>query len=48
VQQLMGDPNQCGFEMMEPIRVQYIPDAETLTKITQQIEQNLDKYMEEK
>jgi len=48
VHHLLGDEKECGFEMIEPIRTQYIPDEETLTKITQQTEQNLKKYMEEK
>jgi hypothetical protein len=28
--------------------VQYVPDRETLQKITKQVEQNLKQYMEEK
>ena len=47
VNHMLGDAKECGFEMLEPIRVQYVPDAETLTNITQKIEQNLKKYMEE-
>lgn len=43
VQQLMGDPKECGFTMLEPIKAQYIPNAETLAGITQNIEQQLSK-----
>lgn len=43
VQQLLGDPKECGFTMLEPIKAQYIPDAETLAGITQNIEQQLSK-----
>ena len=40
---LLGDPKECGFEMLEPIKVQYIPDAQTLGRITEDIEQQLHK-----
>ncbi len=43
LQQLLGDPKECGFEMLEPIKVQYIPDAQTLAGITENIEQQLSK-----
>ncbi len=48
VHNLLGDAKECGFEMMEPIRLQYIPDKETLNNVTKQVEDNLKKYMEEK
>jgi len=48
LQNLLGDEKECGFAMMQPVKVQYIPDEETLTKITQQVEQNIKQYMEEK
>jgi flavorubredoxin len=48
VHNLLGDDKECGFEMMEPVKVQYIPDEETLQNVTKQIEENLKKYMEEK
>lgn len=41
LQKLLGDPSECGFEMLEPIKTQYIPDAETLAGITQNIERQL-------
>lgn len=43
LQKLLGDPQECGFTMLEPIKVQYIPDAATLYGITQNIEQQLQK-----
>lgn len=43
LQQLLGDPKECGFEMLEPIKVQYIPDSQTLAGITQAIEQQISK-----
>lgn len=48
VHNLLGDPKECGFEMMEPIKVQYIPDEVTLKDITKQVEENIKKTMEEK
>ncbi|MBW6514549.1 MAG: FprA family A-type flavoprotein [Candidatus Syntrophosphaera sp.] len=43
LQHLLGDPQECGFEMLEPITVQYIPSPEALAEITQNIEQQLNK-----
>ncbi|MFB3844701.1 MAG: FprA family A-type flavoprotein [Candidatus Cloacimonadaceae bacterium] len=48
VHHLLGDDKECGFTMMEPIKVQYIPDAEVLRNITAQVEIYLKKYKEEK
>jgi flavorubredoxin len=48
LQKLLGDPNECGFNMMQPVRVQYIPDQEALANITNQVEQNIKTLMEEK
>lgn len=48
VHHLLGDEKECGFEMLEPIRTQYIPDEETLKNITKQTEENIKKHMEEK
>ncbi|MCB5285126.1 MAG: FprA family A-type flavoprotein [Candidatus Cloacimonetes bacterium] len=45
LQQLLGDPKECGFEMLEPLKTQYIPDAATLAGITQNIEQQLSKHI---
>ncbi|MFO7660864.1 MAG: flavodoxin domain-containing protein, partial [Candidatus Cloacimonadaceae bacterium] len=47
VHHLLGDEKECGFEMLEPIKTQYIPDAETLKNITKQTEENIKKHMEE-
>lgn len=43
IQQLLGDPNECGFTMLEPIKVQYIPDASQLAEITANLEKQLTK-----
>ncbi len=43
---LLGDSKECGFEMMEPVKVQYIPDANTRKDITNQIELNIKKIQE--
>jgi flavorubredoxin len=48
VHNLLGNEKECGFTMLEPVKVQYVPDRETLQKITKQVEQNLKQYMEEK
>ncbi len=44
---LMGDQKECGFEMMPPIRTQYIPDEETLNNVTNHVEQNIKTFLEE-
>jgi flavorubredoxin len=46
VQHLLGDEKECGFEMLKPIRAQYIPDQETLQSITTQVQENLKKCKE--
>ena len=48
LQNLLGDPKECGFTMMPPIKVQYIPDEATLQNITNQVEQNILTFKEEK
>lgn len=48
VHHLLGNEKECGFEMLEPVRTQYIPDEETLKNITKQTEENIKKHMEEK
>jgi flavorubredoxin len=48
VNNLLGDAKECGFEMMQPIRTQYIPDEATLQQITKQTEQQIKPFMEEK
>ena len=44
--QLLGDPKECGFDMLDPIKVQYIPDAATLANITQDLETKIKAKME--
>lgn len=44
--QLLGDPKECGFDMLDPIKVQYIPDADTLHRITAELEQQIKAKME--
>jgi len=46
LQQMLGDPKECGFTMLEPIKTLYIPDSETLRGITQNIESQLLKLQE--
>jgi len=46
LQQMLGDPKECGFTMLEPIKTLYIPDSETLKGITQNIESQLLKLQE--
>lgn len=48
VHNLLGDPKECGFDMMQPIKTQYIPDEETLRQITKHTEEQLKPFMEEK
>jgi len=36
--QLLGDPKECGFDMLDPIKVQYVPDDATLQGITKELE----------
>jgi len=45
--QLLGDSKECGFDMLPPVKVQYIPDAGTLKQITQDLEQQI-KLKQEK
>ena len=46
LQQMLGDPKECGFTMLEPIKTLYIPDSKTLKGITQNIESQLLKLQE--
>jgi flavorubredoxin len=46
--QLLGDPKECGFEILDPIKVQYIPSKEDLASITKELEQKIKIKMEEK
>ncbi len=47
LQQLMGDPKECGFDMLEPLKVQYIPSAEDLAALKQNLEQQIKTKLEE-
>lgn len=44
--QLLGDPKECGFDMLDPIKTQYVPDAATLKAITKDIETKIKAKME--
>jgi flavorubredoxin len=44
---LLGDAKECGFEMLEPIKHQYIPSAEDLNNIKKKLEQQIKAKMEE-
>jgi flavorubredoxin len=45
--QLLGDPKECGFDMLEPIKQQYIPSKEDLQQMRIKLEQNIKDKMEE-
>lgn len=45
--QLLGDPKECGFDMLEPIKQQYIPSKEDLEQMRIKLEQNIKDKMEE-
>jgi len=47
IHRLLGDPKECGFTMLEPIKVQYIPDAEELNLIKNNLRQQIKTYKEE-
>jgi flavorubredoxin len=46
--QLLGDPKECGFDMLEPIKHQYIPSKEDLNIIKIKLEENIKSKLEEK
>ncbi len=48
LQHLLGDPKECGFDMLEPIKFQYIPSNEDLKGITEQLQNNISMKLEEK
>ncbi len=48
LQQLLGDEKECCFEMLEPVKVQYIPTKEDLEAIKTKLEQQLKPKLEEK
>jgi len=45
--QLLGDPKECGFEMLDPIKHQYIPSKEDLASMKFILQENIKKKMEE-
>jgi flavorubredoxin len=47
LEKLLGDTNECGFELLDSIKIQYIPDSETLNRITDNLENNIKSKMEE-
>lgn len=48
LQQLLGDPKECGFTMLEPLKVQYIPGPEDLRNLKENLEQQIKTKLEEK
>ncbi|MDP3114727.1 MAG: FprA family A-type flavoprotein [Candidatus Cloacimonadaceae bacterium] len=46
LQNLLGDPKECGFDMLAPIKTQYIPDEKTLKEITQTLEKQIKNKLE--
>nr|MDK2850530.1 hypothetical protein [Candidatus Cloacimonadota bacterium] len=45
---LLGDPNECGFDMLNPIKQQYIPTEQDLANIKSTLRKNIKEKMEEK
>jgi flavorubredoxin len=45
VHNLLGDAKECGFTMLDPIKIQYIPDEEALKNITKHVEENIQQYL---
>ncbi|HON31999.1 MAG TPA: FprA family A-type flavoprotein [Candidatus Syntrophosphaera thermopropionivorans] len=39
---MLGDDSGCGFKMLEPVKVQFIPDEEILNQIRENLERQLD------
>ena len=46
LQNLLGDPKECGFEMLEPIKYQYIPDQAALDEMRLKLEAELKTKLE--
>ena len=46
LQQLLGDPKECGFDMLEPIKLQYIPSNADLETMRLKLEQDIKTKME--
>ena len=44
--QLLGDPKECGFEMLEPLKLQYIPSAEDISALKKNLEQQIKTKLE--
>ena len=45
--QILGDPKECGFEMLEPIKHQYIPSKEDLNNIKNNLIEQIKSKLEE-
>ena len=45
--QILGDPKECGFEMLEPIKHQYIPSKEDLNNIKNNLIEHIKSKLEE-
>lgn len=48
LEQLLGDPKECGFDMLSSIKVLYVPDTEKLSEITNNLEKEIKNKMEKK
>ncbi len=48
LQNLLGDPKECGFDMLEPLKMQYIPSQEDLNNMKANLEQQIKTKLEEK
>ncbi len=46
--QLLGDPKECGFDMMEPLKLQYIPNDADLAAMKTKLEQQIKDKLEDK
>lgn len=45
---LLGDKDECSFDMLEPIKMQYIPDKAALEAMRDKLEQDIKNKLEEK
>jgi flavorubredoxin len=48
LQQMLGDPKECGFDMLNPIKHQYIPSADDLVSIKFILSEDIKAKQEEK
>ncbi|MEN6445501.1 MAG: FprA family A-type flavoprotein [Candidatus Cloacimonas sp.] len=47
IHNILGDVNECGFEMLEPLKVQYIPDQQELDDLKENLKQQIKTKLEE-